>query len=177
MSKLEIITYGNPILRMKAEPVKEINDDIRKIIDDLTDTLTIENGIGLAATQVGILLRILIVDLTKSKQEKKIALINPKIVYKSLETEEREEGCLSIPDVWGNVIRPKKIKVKGELISGKTIILEADNLFSRVLQHEIDHLEGKLFIDYLSREDYNKNKEKIDKILERNKERLGNIKL
>jgi peptide deformylase len=132
----------------------------------MQEALAQENGLGLAAPQIGILKRILVVDLSKSNQDRKIALINPKIIYKSVEQTDYEEGCLSVPGVWGNVKRPKKIRIKGTLLNGKTIMIEADELFARVLQHEIDHLDGILFIDHLSQEDRVKNKEKIDAILE-----------
>lgn len=175
MAKLEIITYGNPILRKVAERVEKIDDEIKKIIKDLKDTLAEENGIGLAAPQVGISKRILIVDLSKSNEDKKVALINPKIIYSSKEVGVYNEGCLSIPDVWGDVIRPIEIRVKAQLENGDSIVINADGLFARVLQHELDHLDGKLFIDYLSEEDLEKNREKLENLLKLNKEKLGNI--
>ncbi len=176
MAKLEILTYGHPVLRKKAEEVKEVDKDIMRIVHDMMDTLE-ESGIGLAATQVGITKKILVIDLTKSKEEKerRIALINPKIIYRSFDEEENEEGCLSIPDVWGTVSRPKTIKLKGTLPGGKTILLDADDVFARVLQHEMDHLNGKLFIDYLSFEERVKNKDKIEDILEKNRKKFGNV--
>lgn len=178
MPRKEIITYGNPILRQKSEPVKEIDDEIRKIARDLEDTLTgDEKGVGLAAPQVGICKRILAVDLTKANGERKITLINPKIIYRSREEEAYDEGCLSIPDVWGSVTRPSKIKIKGMLLSGKTFVIDADDYFARVLQHELDHLDGVLFIDYLSPEDKGKNSEIINAIVEKNRAKLGKILL
>ena len=111
------------------------------------------------------------IDLTRSKEDRRIALINPKIVYKSDEKSDYEEGCLSVPGVWGNVRRPKKVKVKATLISGKTMIMDADDLFARVLQHEIDHLNGILFIDLLDPEDKDRNRIQINAIAEENRKR------
>jgi peptide deformylase len=178
MTKMEILTYGNPVLRQKAEEVTVIDEKIKKIARELEETLSSDDkGIGLAAPQVGICKRILAVDLTRSNGERKITLINPKIIYRSREEEEYLEGCLSIPEVWGNVTRPKKIKVKGTLVSGKTFVIDADEIFARVLQHEMDHLDGILFIDYLSPEDKGKNGEIINAILEKNRAKLGKILL
>ena len=173
----KIITYGNPVLRMKSEEVKEINDDIKSIVKDLEVALSGENGIGLAAPQIGIRKRIVIIDLTKSKQDKKIVLINPKIIHKSIDVEEYEEGCLSVPEVWGNVLRPSCIKIKGKLVSGNVIVIDADGLYARVIQHEMDHLDGKLFIDYLSPADRERNAVKIEAILEKNRKELGCIEI
>lgn len=175
MGKLDIITYGHPLLRQKAEPVEKIDDEIISVIDGMKKALETEGGIGLAAPQVGVMKQIFLVDLTKSDQPHKVALINPKIIFKSLDTVPYEEGCLSIPDVWGDVIRPKKIKIKGQLTNGTSMIIEADGMYARVLQHEYDHLLGKLFIDYLSDVDLTKNRQKIDALLEANRKKLGKI--
>ena len=175
MAIFDIVTYGNPVLRKEAAEVTDIDDEIRRIINDVEETLSQQNGIGLAATQIGISKKILSIDLTKSKGDKKISLINPVIITRSKDEVEYEEGCLSVPEVWGNVSRPRTIKIKGTLKSGKTLIIEAEDLFARVLQHEIDHLEGKLFIDYLSQTEKEKYKEKINSIIEKNKVILGKV--
>lgn len=176
MAKQEIITYGNPLLRQKSDAVKDIDDEIRKIAKDLEETLTSDDkGVGLAAPQIGICRRILAVDLTRAGGERKVTLINPKIIYRSREEEEYQEGCLSIPEVWGSVTRPKKIKIKGTLLSGKTFVIDAEDYFARVLQHELDHLDGVLFIDYLSPEDKGKNGEILNALLEKNRVKLGKI--
>jgi peptide deformylase len=175
MAKLELITYGNPLLRRKAEEVKGFTKEISFVIRDMEETLSEENGIGLAAPQIGISKQILIIDLTKSKEERKIALLNPKIIYKSSDEVEYEEGCLSVPGVWNSVKRPNSIKIKGILASGKTLIIDASDLFARALQHETDHLEGKLFIDYLSSQEKDIHKEKIEEILDKNKIKLGKV--
>lgn len=177
MAKREIITYGNPLLRQKSEEIGGITDEIRRIAADLHDTLADENGIGLAAPQVGICKRILVVDLTKSNGERKITLINPKIIHRSGDEEDYQEGCLSFPEVWGSVRRPKSIKLKGTLLSGKTFVIDADELFARVLQHEMDHLDGVLFIDHLSPEDKTANAEILEALLEKNRAKLGKILL
>lgn len=177
MAVMPIITYGNPLLRQKAEEVQTVDEEIRHLVRSMEETLAGENGIGLAAPQVGISKRILIVDLTKSRGDRKIALLNPKIVFRSPDYSDYEEGCLSVPGVWGNVSRPRRIKIKGTLLAGQTMILDADELFARVLQHELDHLEGKLFIDYLSPEEREENRDKIEAILETNRKKLGHVAL
>jgi peptide deformylase len=173
MAKLEVITYGHPVLRQKAEEVKEITNEIKKIVKDMEETLAEQNGVGLAANQVGIPKKILLVDLTKSNGDRKIALINPRIISCSEEECDFEEGCLSVPGVWGIVTRPRQIKLKGTLLSGQTFVIDADDHFARVLQHEMDHLNGKLFIDYLLPEDKEKHRDLIDELLERNRKMFG----
>ncbi len=177
MAVLEVMTYGAPVLRKEAEEVTEVNDEIKLLIKDLEDTLAQQDGIGLAAPQVGVPKKLCFIDLTKAKGERKIVLLNPKIIYQSHEETIYEEGCLSVPGVWGNVSRPKTVKVKGILPSGKSLIIEADDMFARVLQHEMDHLEGKLFIDYISKEDRDKNLEKIHAIIEQSRKKLGKVNL
>jgi len=174
MAKMEIVTYGNPVLRQRAEEIKIVDKDIMKIVHDMIDTLD-EGGVGLAATQIGIPKKIMLIDLSKTGYEKKITLLNPSIIYRSFEEVEYEEGCLSVPDVWGMVSRPKSIKLRGTLPGGKSILIDAENYFARVLQHEMDHLDGKLFIDYLEHKDRNKNKERIEEILDKNRKKFGDI--
>lgn len=177
MARLKVITYGNPVLRKKATKVDAITDEIRQIVHDMEETLESENGIGLAAPQVGISKKLFLVDLSKSGENRKVVLVNPKIIYKSPYTHVSEEGCLSIPKVYGAVRRPEEVRIKGKLLNGKTIIIEGEGLFGRALQHEFDHLEGKLFIDYLSKEDLDKNREKIDAIVAANRTLLGDVTL
>jgi peptide deformylase len=173
----KIITYGNPILRMKAEEVAEVTEEIREIVKEMQEALAADTGVGLAAPQIGISKRIIIVDLTKAKESRKITLINPKITFKSVDLEDYEEGCLSVPGVWGNVSRPDKIRVKGKLLNGQTVVINAEGYFARVLQHEMDHLDGKLFIDHLSAADLELNRDKIDAIVEKNRRELGSVTL
>lgn len=151
-SPLQLRYYGDPVLRKKAEPVEEITDAEIKLAEDMLKTLyATGNGIGLAATQVGVLKRFLIVDLGESEDEKfePLMLFNPKILSTEGESV-AEEGCLSIPDLRADVKRPDKIAVKAMLLNGQYVEFEATGLLSRVLQHEIDHLSGTLFIDRIS---------------------------
>ena len=181
MGTLNVVTYGNPVLRQKAEEISRIDEEVIKIIEDMKETLCTQKGVGLAANQVGIPKRILIVDLPQEKGVRRIIVLNPKIIFYSRDKNCAEEGCLSFPEVWGNVERSNKIRVKGIVFSGKkalkTTVIEAEDMFARVLQHEIDHLDGKLFIDYFSKEDMEKNREKLEAILNANKEKLGKVEL
>jgi peptide deformylase len=170
---LEIITYGNPILRQKADKVEEITDEIVKLVEEMELTLSKQNGVGLAAPQIGISKRIVVIDLTKAEQDKKIALINPQIVWKSSTVVDYEEGCLSFPETWGVVVRPNEIKVKADLKNGKSILLNASGFLARVLQLEIDHLDGVMFIDHLSEQDLSKQHEKLERLLDGNRKKLG----
>lgn len=150
---LQLRYYGDPVLRKRAEPVQEITETEIKLAEDMLMTLYATGvGIGLAATQVGITKRFLVVDIGGDDEEEEfdpMLLFNPEIL--SVEGESvAEEGCLSIPDVRADVRRPEKIAVKAMTINNKEIQFEAEGLLSRVLQHEIDHLNGTLFIDRIS---------------------------
>ena len=149
---LQLCYYGNPVLRRRAKPVAEITEVERQLADQMLETLyATGNGIGLAATQVGVLKRLIIVDIGEDDDEayEPLVLFNPEIL--SVEGEiVAEEGCLSIPDVTAEVKRPEKVVVEGIDIQGKPVHIEADGLLARVLQHEIDHLNGVLFIDRIS---------------------------
>ncbi len=177
MAVLKVVKYGHPVLRQKAEEVTIIDKEIKKIIEDMQDSLDAQEGIGLAAPQVGISKRIFIVDLTKADQEKRVVLINPKIVEYSAETDTADEGCLSIPQIWGPVTRPSRIKVKGELIKGGTYIFSAEGLFARAIQHELDHLDGKLFIDYIDDSYLAKYRDKLDAMVAENQKELEQVAL
>lgn len=148
---LEIKKYPNPVLRKKAKEVKKIDKKIIKFIDDMFETMAKNGGCGLAAPQVGISKRIIIIDLEgQIINGKKFALINPKIIKKSWAKKEEEEGCLSIPETIEKRIkikRSKKVIVSGLDKYGKNIIIKADDWTARSLQHEIDHLDGILIID------------------------------
>lgn len=144
--------YGDPVLRKRAEPVAEITDAERQLAEEMLMTLEATgNGIGLAATQVGILKRLIIVDIGEEDDEEyePLVLFNPLILSSEGEIV-AEEGCLSIPDVTADVKRPERIVVDGIDIQGTPIYIEADGLLARVLLHEIDHLNGVLFIDRIS---------------------------
>lgn len=147
---LQLRYYGDPILRKRAEPVQEITDAERTLAEEMLITLYATHGIGLAATQIGVLKRFLIVDIDPEDPDyEPLMLFNPEIL--SVEGESVvEEGCLSIPDLQADVKRPEKIVVKAVNLDSREIEIEADGLLSRVLQHEIDHLNGTLFIDRIS---------------------------
>jgi peptide deformylase len=149
---LQLRYYGDPVLRKKAEPITEITEAELQIAEQMLETLyTTGTGIGLAATQVGILKRLIIVDIGEDDDEEyePLALFNPEIL--SFEGEiVAEEGCLSIPDVTADVKRPEQIVVEGIDVQREPIRIEADGLLARVLQHEIDHLNGILFIDRIN---------------------------
>lgn len=150
MSKKKIVTYGDPILRKKTARIKDITDDVIVIANDMIDTMLAAPGIGLAANQVGIDKQIIVVDLkVKSPDEKPIAIINPKIVYSEGE-DVAEEGCLSFPEINIDVRRATKINVQGIGLDGKKIEFEETGIVARVFQHEIDHINGILFIDHIN---------------------------
>lgn len=145
MNILDIRVLGDPVLRRETTPVSGITDDLRVLIRDMFDTMYAAEGIGLAAPQVGRSERVAVVDVDGAKY----ALINPEIIdYDG--SARAEEGCLSIPDVYGEVTRPFRVKVRAMNEEGETYEIEGAELLGRCLQHEIDHLDGKLFIDYLS---------------------------
>jgi len=145
VSILDIRVLGDPILRKETRRVDEVNDDIRQLVRDMFDTMYAAEGIGLAAPQVGRTERVTVMDVEGTR----FALINPEIVERS-GTIRGEEGCLSIPDVLGDVERSNRVKVVALDESGAEIDVEGTELLARCLQHEIDHLHGKLFVDYLS---------------------------
>jgi len=144
---LDIRVLGDPVLRLETKPVSEVTDEHRRLIDDMFATMRAAKGIGLAAPQVGRTERITVVDVEEGKQP--IALVNPEIV-ESDGTIKGEEGCLSIPDVFGDVERSARVVVRALDRDGNPIEVHGTELLARCLQHEIDHLHGKLFIDYLS---------------------------
>ena len=145
MSLLEIHVLGSPLLRTETTPVTMITDEVRRLVEDMFETMRAAQGIGLAASQVGRLERVAIVDVDNDP----IVLINPEIVAES-GSERAEEGCLSIPDIYGDVDRSARVTVRATDLAGNVFEREATELLARALQHEIDHLHGKLFIDYLS---------------------------
>jgi peptide deformylase len=150
MAILKIEKYGNPILQKKAEPIKEINQEILELAQNMVQTMHAAPGIGLAAPQVNVSKRLITVDLSVGeKKEDLIILINPEILRQEGESTV-EEGCLSVPDIHENVKRPLQVTVKGIDLEGNEIVLEAENLMARVFCHEIDHINGKLFFEHLS---------------------------
>jgi peptide deformylase len=145
VTPLDIYVLDAPILRQETTVLTEVTDAHRRLIDDMFETMRIARGIGLAATQVGRLERICVIDIDKVKY----ALVNPEIVESDGE-QSGEEGCLSIPEIYGDVTRAKHAVVRALDRNGKPIEIDAHDLLARCLQHEIDHLHGRLFIDYLS---------------------------
>ena len=152
MSVLEIKLIPDPILREKAEPVKVITNDVISILNDMAETMYNAPGIGLAANQVGILKRLVVMDCSTDEEDPNlIKMINPEIIFSSSKVSELEEGCLSIPEHKSIVKRPSNIKVKFLNIQGSEEFLDAEGLLSACVQHEIDHLNGILFVDHISR--------------------------
>ncbi|MGA8610743.1 MAG: peptide deformylase [Xanthobacteraceae bacterium] len=152
MAVREIITLPDKRLRLKSEQVKRIDSAIRKLVDDLFETMYAAPGIGLAAIQIGVAKRVVTMDLSKKEDDHKPhVFINPEIMWKSEETSKYEEGCLSIPEYYEEVERPAKVKVKYLDLDGKAQEIEASGLLATCLQHEIDHTNGVLFIDHISK--------------------------
>ena len=149
MARREVRILGDPVLRTKAKPVAAVTDELRQLIDDMFETMYAEEGVGLAAPQVGVLERVIVVDPHMDDYEP-FALINPEIIEASKETEKSEEGCLSIPGLRDLVERSVAIKVRGMTPEGKVREFEAEDLVARILQHEVDHVDGILFLDRLS---------------------------
>ena len=152
MSIREIITVPNEILKKISKPIEKVGEGEKKLIKDLFETMYSAKGIGLAAVQVGILKRVLVVDVSSKDEKKKpMCFINPTIRKLSDEMAVYEEGCLSIPDTFIEIQRPKICEIEYVDIDGKTQIKKFDGLLSTCVQHEINHLDGKLIIDYLSK--------------------------
>jgi peptide deformylase len=146
MPRLEVRILGDPVLRQKAELVTAITPELRRLIADMFDTMYAEEGVGLAAPQVGISDRVIVVD-PHDDETQPFALINPEILDASKETEKNEEGCLSIPGVRDMVERSIRVRVRGLSENGEVKEFDAEGLLSRILQHEVDHLNGILFFD------------------------------
>lgn len=154
MALLKILTAPDPRLKERALPVKEVDAEIRQLMADMLETMYAAPGIGLAATQVGVLKRVIVVDIADVKEGEKpnpIKLANPKVVKAAKACSVYEEGCLSVPGFYEEVERPETCTVTGLDENGKEVTIEATGLLATCLQHEIDHLEGTLFIDHLSR--------------------------
>ena len=152
MTKLKLYEYPHPVLKKKAEPVAKVDDELRKFLDDMLETMYESNGCGLAAPQVGVSQRIVVIDIAHEDEEPTpMYLVNPEIIWKSDETKVCEEGCLSVPGQRAEVERPAAVKIKYLDYNGKEQILEADDFLAVAAQHELDHLDGILYIDHLSR--------------------------
>jgi peptide deformylase len=155
VAKLDIITLPDRKLRMRSAPVERVDDEVRKLMDSMLEAMYEAPGIGLAAVQVGVPRRIVTIDVAQREDESAepdpLFLINPKILWTSDERQTAEEGCLSIPEYFAEVERPAEVRVAYIDRDGKKQEIEANGVLAICLQHEIDHLDGKLFIDYLSK--------------------------
>ncbi|MCG8014992.1 MAG: peptide deformylase [Candidatus Thiodiazotropha sp. 'RUGA'] len=148
MAILDILHFPDPRLRNKAKPVAQVDDSIRRLVDDMLETMYQAPGIGLAATQVNVAKRVVVIDLSEEKDEP-LCLINPEIIERD-GIEQMEEGCLSVPGIFETVSRADKIRFKALDRDGVPFEEEAEGLLAVCVQHELDHLDGKLFVDYLS---------------------------
>lgn len=148
MARLPILEFPDPRLRIRAEPVTKVDQEIRQLAEDLLETMYAAAGIGLAATQVDRHVRVLVIDISESRQEP-CCLINPEIIEAEGQTT-GDEGCLSVPEYYDAVERAEKIRVRALGRDGEPFELEAEGMLAVCIQHEMDHLEGKLFVDYLS---------------------------
>ncbi|WP_034987217.1 peptide deformylase [Bartonella florencae] len=149
-----LVTLPDPILREVSKPIEHIDAALQRLADDMLETMYDAHGIGLAAIQIGIPLRMLVMDVSgnsEDEQKKPLVIINPEILWLSEERNIHKEGCLSIPDYFAEVERPKRLRVRYQNRERQQTEIEADDLLSTCLQHEIDHLDGRLFIDYISK--------------------------
>lgn len=162
MAKLTILEYPDPRLRTRAVPVAMVDDSIRTLIDDMLETMYAAPGVGLAATQVNVHKRVLVADVTR-EQDQPLAFVNPEIIEREGKTE-AEEGCLSVPGIFDKLnTRSERVVVRALDREGKPFELEADGLLAVCIQHEMDHLEGRLFVDYLSELKRTRIRKKLEK--------------
>lgn len=161
MAKLTILEFPDPRLRTRAAPVKVVDDRVRKLIDDMFETMYAAPGIGLAATQVDVHERVIVIDISEDRSQP-LALINPELVMRE-GVEEMEEGCLSVPGIFDKVQRAERIRVRTLDREGQVQEFDADGLLAVCIQHEMDHLEGKLFVDYLSELKRTRIRKKLEK--------------
>ena len=174
MSQRKIVIEPDPILRKESEPIEKIDNNLRKLLDDMLETMYAAPGIGLAAVQIGILKRLIVIDISKDKEKKNpLFLINPEIVSKSKNTSIYEEGCLSLPGHFAEIERPAECQINFLDYNGKKKEISAKGLLSTCIQHELDHLNGILFIDYLSK----LKKDMIIKKLVKHKKELNKVVL
>ncbi len=175
MAILEVLHYPDPGLRKKAVSVETVDESCRILAKDMLQTMYENNGIGLASTQVNVQKRLVVIDLSEDKNEA-IYLINPEILT-SEGTGESQEGCLSVPEYYDTVMRAERITYRYQDLEGKVIESEADGLLSVCIQHEIDHLDGKLFIDYLSPMKRRRLRKKLEKQEKQEKQEKNQAKI
>jgi peptide deformylase len=161
MTVRTILHYPDPRLRRKADPVPEVTDDIRRLVEDMAETMYQAPGIGLAAIQVSEAWRIVVIDISETRNQLQV-FINPEILSREGE-QEREEGCLSVPGIYEPVIRANRVHVRALDRDGKPFELEAEGMLATCIQHEIDHLDGMVFVDYLSRLKQTRIRKKLEK--------------
>ncbi|OZI31965.1 peptide deformylase [Bordetella genomosp. 10] len=162
MALLNILRYPDPRLHKKAQPVAEVDERIRALVRDMAETMYAAPGVGLAATQVDVHERVVTIDVSEEGNEL-LVLINPEITWKSEERKRYEEGCLSVPEIYDEVERAARVRFKALDIDGKPYEMEADGLLAVCVQHELDHLDGKVFVEYLSFLKQNRIKTKLRK--------------
>ncbi len=173
MAKKQILIIPDPLLRKVSDPVSSVNTEIKNLMDDMLETMYAAPGIGLAAVQIGVLKRIIVIDLSKDGEKKNpLFIVNPEITFKSNELISYEEGCLSIPNQFAEVKRPSSCKVNFLDYNGKKKEINANGLLATCIQHEVDHLDGILFIDHLSKlkkdliiKKTKKQKKEIDRVI------------
>ena len=162
MALREIVKLPDPVLKTVSTPIEAVTDDVRKLLDDMLETMYAAPGIGLAATQVNVHERILVIDLSEDQSDP-LVFINPEVEILDKELGEYDEGCLSVPGYYETVNRPQRIAVKALNRDGEVFTRELEGLLAICLQHEIDHLDGKLFVDYLSPLKRNRIRKKLEK--------------
>jgi peptide deformylase len=172
MTRRKIIIEPDAILRKTSETLEKVDNELRGLMDDMLETMYAAPGIGLAAVQIGVLKRLIVIDISREKEKKNpLFLINPEIIYKSKNTSVYEEGCLSLPGYFAEIERPAECKIKYIGYDGKKKNMTANGLLATCIQHEVDHLNGKLFIDHLSK----LKKDMIIKKLVKHKKELNKI--
>ncbi len=173
MAIKKILIEPDPILRKKCQPIEKVSQEERKLMDDMLETMYKAPGIGLAAIQIGILKRLIVIDISKDEKKNPLFLVNPKITFRSKKTSVYEEGCLSLPGHFAEIERPEECHVDYIDYDGKEKKIEANGLLATCIQHEVDHLNGILFIDYLSK----LKKDMIIKKLVKHKKEINKIVL
>ena len=161
MTILHILHFPDPRLREKAQPIAVVDDSIRVLAQDMLDTMYDAPGIGLAAPQVNVLKRLIVIDISENNTDP-VCLVNPQVIDRA-EIETTEEGCLSVPGIYENVDRAAQISVRALDLKGDTVEFDADGMLAVCIQHEIDHLDGKLFVDYLSPMKQTRIRKKLEK--------------
>lgn len=164
MALLPILSFPDPRLRTIAQPVKEITDEIRQLVADMFETMYQAPGIGLAATQVDQHIQLIVMDISENKDQP-LVFINPKLTPLTEEKQPYEEGCLSVPQIYDKVERPSRVKIEALNLAGEKMEIDAEGLLAVCIQHEMDHLNGKLFVDYLSPLKRQRAREKVEKVV------------